>query len=295
MPSFTPPERPEFEPYGSADTLNLGGISNLDTLGNFYDRQFYRRSDADYKRRHGGILQAEKLFEDSVLQDQRGDSELMPAIQNEFMRAGLADALTAFGGTPGTLAPGSAGEASVARNLGVSVLGFQDRNRRNRQQSLLTAETLFPRRSFGVSGADAVTLSMLNTQGQNNYNQAGYATDLQLAQSQYNQQIGQENADAAASAGQTGAMVEGGAAIASAAVLALALTCVVARAVYGEDADEWRMFRYWLLTDAPAWFRNGYRNHGAKLATVVNYCPALKAGVRRLMDVIVRKVSLQWK
>lgn len=291
MPGFVAPERPDFIPYGSPDALNLEGIGNLDALGTYYDRKFYRLSDKNFKRRHGGVLQAEKLFEDSVLNDQQGESELMPAVQNEFTRAGLVNALGAFGGTPGTLAPGSAGEASVARNLGLSVLGFQDRNRRNRQQSLLTAEAIFPRRSFGLSGADATTLSMLNAQGLNNYNQAAYSTDLQLAQAQYNQGIQQENADAAESAGQTGAAVQGG--VAAAAILALALTCAVAREVYG-DSDDWRAFRYWLMTDAPKWLLRAYRKYGANVAKVVKHCSMLKSMVRCAMDVAIRKVHRSW-
>lgn len=292
MPGFVAPDRPDYVPYGDPDALNLGGISNLDTLGTYYDRKFYRSSDKDFKRRHGGVLQAEKLFEDSVLDDQRGDTELMPSIQNEFMRAGLSNALTSFGGTPGTLAPGSAGEASVARNLGLSVMGFQDRNRANRQRSLLTAEGIFPRRSFGLSGADAVSLSMLNAQGQNNWNQANYATETQLAQAEYNQGIAQQNADAAGEAQQQQAGMQAGIAVAS--ILALALVCVVARAVYGEESDNWRIFRIWLLRDSPEWLLRAYRKHGPKAALAVNSCAFLKMAVRGLMNVAISRVSLRW-
>src|SRR4051812_26720848 len=74
------------------------------------DKMFYARSDRDFKNRHGGIAEGEKLFEDQTLKDQKGENELLPAVQNEFMRAGLTDSLSAFGDSTGTLAPGSAGE-----------------------------------------------------------------------------------------------------------------------------------------------------------------------------------------
>lgn len=289
MPGFAAPERPPYIPYGDPETLNVGGISNLDTLGTYYDRRFYRNSDKDFKRRHGGIVQAEDLFEQSVLDDQRGDTELMPAVQNEFMRAGLSNALGAFGGTPGTLAPGSAGEASVARNLGASIVGFQDRNRQNRQRSLLTGEAIFPRRSFGLSGADAVSLSMLNTQGENSWNQANYATETQLAQSEYNQGIAQQNADAAGEAKQQQAGVQAGVAVAS--ILALCLTCVVAREVYGEESDQWRYFRVWMLRDAPAWLRKAYQRHGPRFAKAVAGSKLVKAVIRGLMDKVIRRLQ----
>lgn len=215
------PDHPDFIPYGSKEAINPGGIANLDTLGNYYDQKFYGRSDKNFKKRHGGLLQAEHLFEDSALADQQGDSELMPAIQNEFVRGGLANSLAAFGGSDGALAPGSAGEASVARNLGTSIIGFQDRNRANRNQSLVMAESLFPRRSFGLSGADATSLAMQNAQGLNSFNQAKYSTDTQIAQSESNQQIGQANADAQADAQKQQAAVGAGIAIASVLVLAL--------------------------------------------------------------------------
>lgn len=288
MPSFEPPERPDFIPYGSPEAINPGGIANLNTLGTFYDRKFYANSDKNYKKRHGGIVSAERLFEDQTLKDQQGESELMPAVQNEFMRSGLSNALGAFGGTPGTLAPGSAGEASVARNLGVSIMGFQDRNRANRQRSLLTAESIFPRRTFGMSGSDATSLAMLNAQGQNSFNQAAYSTDLQLGQAQYNQEIQQGNADAAAGAAKQEAGMQAG--IAAAAILALCLTCVVAREVYGQENDDWRYFRLWMLRDAPSWLRKLYQRHGSKVAAVAARSNLVKAAILSLMNPIVLRL-----
>lgn len=169
----------------------------LEKTGVQFDQYGYTLSDRDFAKRHAPLVQAEKLFENQTLKDQQGDSELMPAVQNEFIRAGLQGALSSFGNTPGTLAPGSSGEADVARNLGVSIAGFQDRNRQNRQNSLVTAEQLFPRRSFGISGNDAIGLDIGNTTSENNYMQAQHAQDVALAQYNANGAAGNANAQVA--------------------------------------------------------------------------------------------------
>lgn len=164
-----------------------------------YNTAGYNASDTDFKRRHKPIVESEKLFEQQVLKDQQGEHELMPLVQNEFMRAGLQGSLSAFGDTPNILAPGSAAEAGVARQFGNEIAAFQDRNRENRTKSLVTAEELFPRREFGLSGSDAVNLGVGNTAGINNWNQADYANKVQLAQ--YNA-TGQANFNNSATAMQ---------------------------------------------------------------------------------------------
>lgn len=188
MPKFKPLKLPDYP------DLVKYNIPNEDRLAYQYDRFAYQRSDADFAKRHQPIVDAEKLFEQQTLKDQQGDSELMPALQNEFTRAGLQGALSAFGSTPGTLTPGSAGEADVARNLGLSIAGFQDRNRQNRIQSLTTAEQLFPRRQFGLTGHDAVNLDVSNINNENSWNQAKNAQDVQLATYNATGQVQQQNA-----------------------------------------------------------------------------------------------------
>lgn len=167
------PLMPEYRPVN---------LEELQKLAVDFDQRGYALSDSDFKRRHQPIVDAEALFEQQVLKDQRGEHELMPALQNEFVRAGLTNALSSFGSTPGVLAPGSAGEADVARNLGLSIMGFQDRNRENRTKSLVVAEELFPRRKFGLSGSDAAGVMVANLAGMNNWNQADYANRVQQAQ-----------------------------------------------------------------------------------------------------------------
>lgn len=187
---LTLPDMPAFIP---------NDVKQLQDQAVRFDQTGFQLSDTDFKRRHRPIVDAEKLFEAQVLKDQQGEHELMPQLQNEFVRAGLQGSLAAFGDTPGTLAPGSAGEANVARNLGIGVMQFQDRNRENRTKSLVTAEELFPRRQFGLTGADATGVTIADTAGVNNWNQADYANKVQLAQ--YNA-TGQANFNNSATATQ---------------------------------------------------------------------------------------------
>jgi predicted phosphoadenosine phosphosulfate sulfurtransferase len=60
--------------------------------------------------------------------------------------------------------------------------------------------------------------------------------------------------------------------------------CWVAREVYGETNPRWRLFRAWLLTEAPAWLREAYRAHGEQFAAWIHDKPVVKAVLRQFMD-----------
>lgn len=177
LPVYDPPDMPNFIPLDIQEMLKMSVTGDTDA---------YRRSDEDFARRHKKTVQAEKIFEDMVLQDQRGEHELTPQLQNEFMRAGLSGALESLGDSPGVLTPGSAGEANVARNLGLNILGFQDRNRNNRMESLRMAEEIFPRRQIGMGGGDLASALMSNVEGENNFNQANYEAEVGAYNNNYN-------------------------------------------------------------------------------------------------------------
>lgn len=176
LPEFKPPALPSYVPFD----FNKVNPDAIDA-----DLAAYGRSDADYKRRHPGVVGAEGLFEQSVLNDQRGDTTLLPAIQSELFRAGVGGSLAAFGDTRPVLAPGSAGEANVARHLGLGVMDFQDRNRRNRERSLTIAEEIFPRREIGMSGQDLAMTSLSDTIAKNEFNAANYAAEAGAYEKNY--------------------------------------------------------------------------------------------------------------
>ena len=206
---FQPGPMPAYVP------LNIGQIENQAVNA---DTQGFKLSDTDYAARHPEMVQAEGLFANRTRQDQIGESELSPAIQSEFMRAGLSSSLGSMGDLANTnvLTPGSGGEAAMARNLGLSIMEFQDRNRANRERSLTVADQLFPRRQFGLTGSNVANLMATNNASQNNWNQANYAsqvgiagTNLGIAQNAAASQVQNNNAQAAASAQMWGSIAKG--------------------------------------------------------------------------------------
>ena len=55
-----------------------------------------------------------------------------------------------------------------------------------------------------------------------------------------------------------------------------AMSCWVAREVFGSDDIRWILFREWLLQDAPLWFRAVYLKHGESFARWIANKPVLK-------------------
>ena len=65
-------------------------------------------------------------------------------------------------------------------------------------------------------------------------------------------------------------------------------SCWVARAVYGEHNPRWLVFRWWLFTRAPGWFRRAYLRHGERVAAGLRHKPFLRSVLRRWMDARIR-------
>lgn len=66
--------------------------------------------------------------------------------------------------------------------------------------------------------------------------------------------------------------------------IAAAGGCWVAREVYGPTNPTWMVFREWLFTKAPSWFRRLYLRHGEWFAGFISNKPRLKTLIRRWMD-----------
>jgi hypothetical protein len=86
-----------------------------------------------------------------------------------------------------------------------------------------------------------------------------------------------------ARAGATGAII-GGVAAGAGALGGGAIACWVAREVYGAENPKWVLFREWLFSKAPAWFRNLYIKYGERFAEFISNKPKLKSLIRRWMD-----------
>ena len=71
---------------------------------------------------------------------------------------------------------------------------------------------------------------------------------------------------------------------------AAAKFCWVAREVYGVSDSRWMLFREWLLTKAPHWFRTLYLNHGERFARFISDKPRVKRIIRSWMDTRIEEV-----
>lgn len=69
----------------------------------------------------------------------------------------------------------------------------------------------------------------------------------------------------------------------------MAAICWAARAVYGENSSEWRLFRKWMLSHAPAALRGKYLARGANLATRIRNLPEVRESLREAMDFILNE------
>ena len=65
--------------------------------------------------------------------------------------------------------------------------------------------------------------------------------------------------------------------------------CWIARTVYGPENPRWMLFREWLMSDAPAWFRRLYIRRGERFAQWITPHHGIKAVIRRWMDFIIER------
>ncbi len=96
----------------------------------------------------------------------------------------------------------------------------------------------------------------------------------------------QAQAQAARGAGIMGGI--GGIAQGIGAAGGLAAFCWVAREVYGIEDPKWLQFRYWMLNDAPSWFRNLYIKYGEKIAKFISNKPLVKSIIRKWMNTKIK-------
>lgn len=99
--------------------------------------------------------------------------------------------------------------------------------------------------------------------------------------------IQQENADKAAAAQRSAGAAAGIGSAVGGGLMALAMLCWVAREVYGTENNHWKIFRAWLLTEAPEWLYELYKEHGEAFAEYISDKPLLKRIVKSAMDLVV--------
>jgi hypothetical protein len=121
----------------------------------------------------------------------------------------------------------------------------------------------------------------------NPYN--SYAQDLNSSNQSaaYNLAVGNKNASSATKSSVIGALGSVGGSLLG------AWLCWVAREVYGAFDPRWLMFRHWLLTEAPWWFRMLYIRYGERVAEYISDKPYLKKAIRKWMDTRIATLSVK--
>jgi hypothetical protein len=107
---------------------------------------------------------------------------------------------------------------------------------------------------------------------------------INMALQQRGQDVTFQGMQAQANAAKSAGMMQG----LGSALGAFALPCWVAREVYGIENPKWLEFRYWMLNDAPSWFRNLYIKYGEKIAKFISNKPRIKSIIRKWMNTKIK-------
>jgi len=244
------------------------------------DQQAYGLSDQDFRQRYPQLWQTQQTFLNNLQNQFSGN--VNPQMQNVWARSGLEGALQSTGGW--SLGTGTTGMANIARNLGLNQMGYQQ----NLLNQFQMANDTFRPRTFGLSGADAAQIALSNIAGQNNFNQAQYAYQVQASQYETGLAAQQSVLSANAANASTANILGGVSSIASVATVALA-GCWVARQCFGDS--RWLSFRSWLFNDAPRILLLRYLDHGEALAHYLAGHAGLQATVKSLLENLLESDS----
>lgn len=123
-----------------------------------------------------------------------------------------------------------------------------------------------------------------------------YGTQTGILGNVWNTMYNAQSAQNIANTNMQGAIIGGGlSALGSAggAIGAAAIMCWVAREVYGKENYRWRLFKDWLLTRAPRWFRELYRTRGEAFAAWLHDRACMKRVIRWWMDARINNMMNQ--
>jgi hypothetical protein len=238
-------------------------------------------------------------------------------IFNTFGQQALSDlqAGTSLSAAETAQAQQAARAAGAARGVNFSrqgtdleILNTFNMGQRRLQQRQATAQTAYQmgagQQQVGLQGfltpafasSQQYGLTGLLGSAQTSYGGLGESSFL-TPESQYlanirANRIQMETSVAAANAQRSGGILGGlagglGAGLGKAAGAAI-FACWVAREVYGKESGEWLVFRHWLFTEAPKWFRDLYLEEGERFAAFISDKPFLKSIVKMGMDIIVK-------
>lgn len=226
--------------------------------------------------------------------------------QRESLSTNLDQAMKTFG-DPSTLSPTEVAQTERALgrsawNVGsptqtwvnASAFGDQAKARRAEFNNLINLKAAaLPATRTGINPAgvtsNRTTMPNFGLQNFTGITAPGAASAQQLGQGMLGNIFGTDaNRQKVYTAFMEGKGIGQGtaSAIGTAAMVAGAF-CWVAREVYGEDNPKWKVFRKWIMFEAPAWLKDLYITAGPSFAAFIKTKPTLKSIVRKLMDLVV--------
>ena len=138
--------------------------------------------------------------------------------------------------------------------------------------------------NFGLQGLVQNAQAGYSTLGTSSFLQPESQYMANIRANRIQMQTAIQSANAQRSGGIMGGLLGAAGSLGGAAILA----CWVAREVYGKDNPEWTIFRAWLFTEAPDWFRDLYLEEGERFAAFISDKPILKSIVKMGMDLVVK-------
>ena len=175
--------------------------------------------------------------------------------------------------------------ASMAQIYG----GLQGQQAQNLLGGIANAGQQFAKRPFGLGGTNLAQTELGQAGAYNSFQQANYATMNGIAFNSAQMQAQQNQLDKQQSAGMASAAIGAGTTAATTGATIAAMTCVVARAVYGEGTNQWKIFRHWLMNKAPSAIRRIYLQHGEAFSHKVSKHPMLRFTLKLLMDRVIER------
>lgn len=166
--------------------------------------------------------------------------------------------------------------------------GLQNQQAQQLLGNMANSYSMFQKRPFGLGGVNLAQTELGQANAYNSFQQANYATMNGIAFNQAQMAAQQQQLQAQQSAGMVSAGVGAATTAATTGATIAAMTCVVARSVYGTADNRWRTFRHWLVNKAPAIIRRAYLRHGEAVARVAARHASMRVGLKVLMDLVVK-------
>jgi hypothetical protein len=167
--------------------------------------------------------------------------------------------------------------------------GLQGQQAQNLLGSIANAGQQFAKRPFGLGGTNLAQTELGQAGAYNSFQQANYATMNGIAYNGAQMQAQQNQIQAQQGASMASAGIGVATTAATTGATIAAMSCWIARAVYGESTNQWKIFRHWLMNKAPRIVRVTYLRYGQGFALQVRSHWLLRALVKLLMDPVIER------